>query len=265
MAIQLAFCYHIPKMRTVVKRILPAKGASLLAHYGLTLLIPLLIVILVRLQSVQMLAFAVVVLAKWRMFAVRPRFWLANLRANAVDIIVGLSAVVFIIQADSALGQVVWAALYAGWLLVVKPRSSTLGTSVQAGIAQLAGLGALYQAGAGWAALELVVCASLICYLSARHFFDGFEEQHSRLLSYIWAYFAAALSWLLAHWLLFYGVISQPTVLLTLISFSLAWLYYMAQQSDLTVRLRRQVLCVMGILVLLILLLSDWGDKVVGS
>ena len=46
-------------------------------------------------------------------------FWLANLRANAVDIIVGLSAVVFIIQADSALGQVVWAALYAGWLLVV--------------------------------------------------------------------------------------------------------------------------------------------------
>lgn len=252
-------------MKTLVKRILPAKGASLLAHYGLTLLIPLLIVILVRLQSVQMLAFAVVILAKWRMLSVRPRFWLANLRANAVDVIVGMSAVVFIMQAGSALAQLVWAALYAVWLLVIKPRSSSLGTSVQAGIAQLVGLGALYQAGADWPLLELVVGTSLICYLSARHFFDGFEEPHSRLLSYTWAYFAAALSWLLVHWLLYYWGIAQPTLLLMVISFGLAGLYYMHQQSELTARLQRQVLGVMGVLIVLILLLSDWGDKVVGS
>jgi len=34
-------------------------------------------------------AFALVLLSKWRVFAVRPRYWFANLQANMVDVIVG--------------------------------------------------------------------------------------------------------------------------------------------------------------------------------
>ena len=63
-------------------------------HIVLTAVLPLLVYVLVRLEFVA-IAFVAIVLAKWRMFAVKSRHWPANIRANAVDIFVGFSAVVF--------------------------------------------------------------------------------------------------------------------------------------------------------------------------
>ena len=42
-------------------------------------------------------AIAVVILSKWRVFAVRPRFWWANLQSNLVDFIVSVSVVVVLL------------------------------------------------------------------------------------------------------------------------------------------------------------------------
>ena len=38
-------------------------------------------------------ALALVVLSKWRIIAVRPRFWWANIQANLVDLTVGIGVV----------------------------------------------------------------------------------------------------------------------------------------------------------------------------
>ena len=45
-------------------------------------------------------AFLLILLSKWRILAVRPRFWFKNIQSNLVDIIVGLSVVV-LLQAAS--------------------------------------------------------------------------------------------------------------------------------------------------------------------
>ncbi len=78
-------------MRLLLRKIKPANGFSHFFHLGLLIILPAVIFVLVRLSFVQ-LALSIIVLSKWRMFAVRPRFWLANIRANAVDLIVGLSS-----------------------------------------------------------------------------------------------------------------------------------------------------------------------------
>ena len=131
------------------------------------------------------------------MFAVRPRFWAANIRANAVDIMVGLSVVVFMAHSTGSIAvQFGWAVLYGLWLIVIKPRSTLRMISLQAAIGQVCALSALYLSWPGGPLAGLTLSVGLICFLAARHFFDGFNEPYARLLSYMWGYFGAALAWL---------------------------------------------------------------------
>lgn len=252
-------------MKPLVAKIKPATGFANLAHLGLVILLPLVLFLLVRIQQANFvqLALSLVLLSKWRMFAVRPRFWPAIIRANAVDIMVGVSFVIFIAHSTSASIQFLFAALYAVWLLVIKPATGTVYISAQAMIGQLAGLMALFLAWSTGPLWGLIFITGLICYLSARHYFDTFDEPYAKLLSYLWAYFGAALLWLLGHWLLFYGVVAQPTVLLSGIGYGLAMLYYFDHKGKLNVVLQRQFIFIMLAVVIIILAFSDWGDKVV--
>lgn len=249
-------------MKPLVARIKPATGFSNLVHLGLVLLLPIVVFILVVNQFSQ-LALAVILLSKWRMFAVRPRFWPTIIRANAVDIMVGISIVVFISHATSLTVQLIVVLLYGVWLLVIKPRNSTLYISAQAMIGQLFGLMALFMSWSSGPLYGLIALTGIICYVSARHYFDNFDEPYSKLLAYIWAYFGASLMWLLGHWLLFYGLVAQPTILLSTIGYGLAMLYYFDHSDKLNVSLRRQFLFIMLAIVIIILSFSDWGDKVV--
>lgn len=250
-------------MRPLVAKIKPVRGVSALAHYGLLAIFPLMIFVLVRLNFVP-LAFIMIILSKWRMFVVRPRFWLANIRANAIDIMVGTAVLVFMIQSGGWLWQFAWAVVYGVWLIFVKPRSDVLYVSIQALVGFVAGLMALYLVWDGAPSYVLVAASGLLCYLAARHFFDGFDEPYARLLAYVWGYFGAALAWVLSHWLLFYSFVAQPTVLLVLIGAGLATLYYLDHFERLPPSLRRQFVIVMAIGVGLVLALSNWGNKIIG-
>jgi hypothetical protein len=218
--------------------------------------------ILVRLDFVP-LALALVLLSKWRMFAVRPRFWAANLRANGVDLVVGFSAVLFMAHSPALLWQVAWAAAYAIWLLAIKPSSTQFMIAFQAFISQLMGLSALYTAWDNGPVYGLTLLSGLICFISARHFLESFEEPYARMLSYFWAYFGAALAWLTSHWLLFYSSLAQPTLLLSVLGYGLAGIYYLDHTNRLNVGLRRQFIFIMTAVILVVLVFSDWGDKVV--
>jgi hypothetical protein len=250
-------------MRPLLRKIKPVNGISSLLHMALVLVLPAFVFILVRQNFVQ-LALLVVILSKWRMFAVRPRFWAANVRANAVDLMVGISSVIFMVHTDSEMLQLVVTLLYAVWLLFVKPRSTLLFTTAQAFIGQAYALTALYLVwGSDGPSFGITLLTGLICYLAARHFLDAFDEPYARLLSYVWGYFGAALAWVLCHWLLFYRVVAQPTLLLSALGYGLAVLYYLDHHERLSVGLRRQVVFIMIAVVLVVLAFSDWGNKVV--
>lgn len=242
----------------------PAAGVSHTLHFSLLVLLPIVIFVLVRLGDTFIrLAYAVVLLSKWRMFAVRPRFWPAIIRANAVDIIVGLSVVLFMNHASSQWLQILWALLYGVWLVYLKPAASMRMTAIQAGIGQLCGLMAVYLVWADQPLAVLVLATGAICTLSARHFFDTFDEPYAKLLSYLWGYVGAALAWLLGHWLLFYGFLAQPTLILSVLGYGLAGLYYFDHNDKLNSGIKKQFVFVMIAVLLIILTFSDWGDKVV--
>lgn len=243
-------------------RIKPKSGFSPLVHLFFTALVPALIYVFVQWNLVGV-AFAIILLSKWRMFSVQPRHWWSNIRANAVDLIVGVSAVVFMTQTASSGLRLLWAVAYGVWLIVMKPRSSILAVSLQAIIGQAVALIALFLAWGDQPLGLLVVSAGAICYLSARHFFISFEEPYAPLYGHSWGYFGAALAWVLGHWLLFYGVLAQPALLLSVLGFGLGALYYLEQTDRLSVVLRRQFIFIMIAIVIVVLAFSDWGDKAV--
>jgi hypothetical protein len=249
-------------MRSRRASIIPASGFSYFFHLLLQVLLPFALFVLVRIHFVQ-LAFILIVLSKWRMFAVRPRFWAANIRANSVDMLVGFSILTLMLQTDSIMWQGAWAVAFAAWLIIIKPRTTLFMTAVQAGVAYLLALSALYKAWSSGPLVGLVLATGIISYLVARHFFDNFEEPYVKMLSYLWGYFGAALIWVLGHWLLFYGPIAQPTVLLVTIGYGLAALYYLDHFDKLSPVLRRQFLFVMLAIVVIVLSLSNWGNKIV--
>lgn len=249
-------------MRQAVTKIRPASGFSHFLHLFFIVSLPLLMYVLVRINLAP-LAILLVVLSKWRMFAVRPRHWLAYIRANSVDIMVGASIVIFMAQTTSNIWQLIWAFVYVLWLLIIKPGTSLFSVSMQALLAQVAGLMAVYMAWGGSPLYVLVLATWLICYVSARHFFASFDEPYTRFLSNLWGYFGATLAWVLSHWLLYYNIVAQPTLLLTVIGFGLATMYYLEQTDRLTPLLRKQFVFIMVAIVTVVLVFSDWGDKVV--
>lgn len=249
-------------MRLILRNLKPASGIAHFLHLGLVLVLPIVVFVLVRLGFVQ-LALSVIVLSKWRMFAVRPRFWVSNIRANGVDLMVGLSITLFMLHSGSLLLQVMWAVLYAVWLLFIKPASSVPMVTIQAFIGQLVALSALYLTWANGPVYGLTLFTGLFCYLAARHFFDAFDEPYARMLAHVWGYFGAALAWLLSHWLLFYRQLAQPTLLLSTLGYGLAVLYYLDHTDRLSKGVRRQFVFIMVAIVLVVLAFSDWGDKVV--
>ena len=247
-------------MNKLALRIKPKSGFANLAHIGLNALLPFLLYVLVKIDFA-ILAVALVILSKWRMFAVRPRYWLANFRANAIDIMVGASVVVFMSSTNLGVWQLTWAILYVLWLVLLKPGSGTVYIALQAGFGQLAALMALFLLSGDLPLAILVVAAWAICYLSARHFFTGFDEPYTQLYSHVWSYFAAALVWVLGHWLLFYNVLAQPTLLLAVIGYGLASIYYLDQTDRLSAGWQKQFILMMVAIILIVLTLSDWGDK----
>ncbi len=248
--------------KAVKERIKPVKGFSHSIHTILLVALPILAYILVKIDFVS-LAIALVLLSKWRMLAVKPRYWIANLVSGGVDITVSVALVLFMANTASGWWQLVWVALYMAWLLWLKPRSDVLSVSAQAMLGQLLGLGVLFLKFADAPLAVLVAVTWLITYICARHFLTSFDEQHTALISHAWAYFSASLTFVLGHWLLFYGSIAQIIVILTVIGYGLAGLYYLEASEKTNKGLRRQLLGIMFAILLIVVIFSDWNGSTV--
>lgn len=249
-------------MRQLIEKIKPATGFSSVAYISLNILLPLLVFVLVRI-NLAIPALVLILLSKWRMFAVRPRFWPANFRANAVDLMVGLSILAFINNTSSQIVQLILVLCYIVWLVFIKPASGALMVPVQALIGMFLALMSLYVVWGDSSLIVLVLSTGLVCYLAARHFFDSFNEPYARLLSYTWGYFGSALAWVLGHWLLYYGFLAQPVLLLLAIGYGLATIYYLDHHDKLSALVRNQIIFIMLTIVTVVIVFSHWGNKIV--
>lgn len=243
-------------------RLKPAKGFSHYFHFGLTSFLPVILLVLVQID-LTFVAFLVILLSKWRMFVVKPRFWLANLRANAVDLMVGFSFLTFMNISHSNSWRLGWAAAYMAWLLFLKPGSNMFLVSLQAFFGQTLALTAIFLGWPNAPLAGLVISSWAIGYLSARHFLSSFDEPYSPLYASLWGYFAGALTWVLAHWLLFYSAVAQPTLLLTVLGFGLAGMYYLDENDKLSDLLRRQFIFIMVAVIVVVFVFSNWGDRTI--
>lgn len=249
-------------IRRIHDKLRPTQGFAHFFHLVIVSILPLLVFMLVRLELFSV-ALAVILLSKWRIFAIRPRHWLAHLRTNAVDIIFSVSILAFMVHAPSIQWQIFWVIIYEIWVLFIKPGSRPLFVTMQSVLAQTAGLTALFVAFPTIPLSVLILGAALVAYFSARHFFGSFEEPYSNIYAWAWTLFGACLTWVLGHWLLFYGPIAQLTVILTIISSSLAALYYLSETDKLSKLIQRQLVFVTVAAIVVMLVLSDWGARII--
>lgn len=211
-------------------------------------------------------AFLVVALSKWRIFAVRPQYWYANIIANIVDIIVSVSLVVFLTYASGALYiQIALTLLYVAWLLYLKPSSKRSMVVAQAGVGLFVGVTALMHVSYEWWASAVVVVMWLIGYSAARHALIAYKEPHFALLSLLWGLVIAEIGWLTYHWNFAYNLgfsgnllLSQAAIVTALISF-LAERMYSSYSHHETVRFSDIVLPLLLTISVSIILLTFFG------
>lgn len=207
-----------------------SKRRSFVSEFIYTVLnIALAVGILVVVLSIEspLPAIGLFLLSKWRMIAVRPRYWFANVQANLIDIIVGLSYVILLNAASSTLAvQIILAALYVVWLLFVKPRSKRAFITTQAGVAVFLGVTSLMAVSYSWYVSIVVFGMWLIGYSAARHVLGHYDEAHRSFFSLLWGYVFAELGWLTYHWTFAYVIpgsgglkLSQAAIIATALSF----------------------------------------------
>ena len=172
-------------------------------------------------------AFVLVLLSKWRVLAVRPRYWFANIQANLVDIIVSLSVVVLLYAASKALlVQIILTMLYIVWLLFIKPRSKRSFVAIQAGTALFLGVTALLSVSYEWPSSLVVAGMWVIGFSAARHVLGSYDEVHTGFYSLLWGLIVAELGWVMFHWTFAYTLpglgdikLSQTAIIMLAISF----------------------------------------------
>ena len=182
------------------------------------------IFLIVRYTEAVWFAIVLIVLSKWRVFAVRPRYWWANLQSNMVDFIVSISVVLHMrtiniqptIDDGPKLLLLIGLMLgYIGWLLFIKPRSKRFYVALQAGIAVFMGTAALFTVSYSWPVSLVVLGAWLIGYASARHALNSFDDEtHPLFLALVWGVGIAEIAWVAYHWAIAYPLPGLPSLLL---------------------------------------------------
>jgi hypothetical protein len=181
-----------------------------------------------------------VVLSKWRIFAVRPRFWIANIKSNMIDFIVGVSFVFLIYLAgnDALALRMVITVFYAIWLLVIKPRSSQLMVDIQSGMALFLGTMTAVSLTFELPSAFLVVVCFVVGYSVARHITLYEDDAEVGFTSIIFGIVLAELAWISYHWLIAYDLpttelrVPQLSIIATLFGFTTLAIYRSATNHE---------------------------------
>ena len=178
------------------------------------------------------IAVALVSMSKWRVLAVRPRFWLANLITNTVDLIVGLSYVTLVYCMMGSVGvQVALRVLYIVWLLIIKPCSKHTYVVVQAGAALFLGLTTVSMMMYEWNPACFVAASWIIGCIAMRHVINTYDEPYSNLYSFVFGVVTAELAWISYHWMAAYAIPGLSPIRLSQFALFTTLFYFVAERA----------------------------------
>jgi len=237
-----------------------------LAYIGINAALPIVLLLLVTSFSTAWPALALVMLSKWRVFALRPRFWWVNIKANLVDFLVGISYVgLLYLSLGNTPVMLILAVLFGIWLLYVKPRSDHSSVMLQAAIAQFLALTVLlsFSTAPGVNEFFIILGCFAIGYVAARHVVSNYEEEQSEFVSYVWGLALSQLAWLLYRWTNTYDLrlpfkIPQIALLVLVISMAAGKLYAASKARRLTMSLVRSTAIFSAVLIAFILIFARW-------
>ena len=201
--------------------------ASKLVHIFLNILLGVGAVLITVLSNSPVLGILLVVLSKWRVFAVRPRYIWINIKSSLVDFIVGISVVLLAYFGGQSFLPLdfVLMAFYSIWLLFIKPLSSEYATMVQSLIAVFFGISAAAIATANLDSIALVLSCFVIGYAASRHVLIQSNEKDFTLTTLVCGLMFAEVAWLCHSWAIIYtfgqsGIrIPQIAIILTIFAF----------------------------------------------
>ncbi len=236
-------------------------------HILLNLLLGIGSIILTTVTGSWIVGFVLVIISKWRTFAVRPRYLFLNLKSNLVDFIIGFSCILLTFYAGVNFTLVHWAlaAFYTIWLIFIKPLSSTNGTLVQALLAIFLGTVATTILSSSLNSIFIVLIEFIIGYGASRHVLAQNGEQSLALMSLVGGLVFAEISWLCHSWIITYNftilnssiVIPQLAIFLPIIFFVISQVLDSVQKHD-NKFIAKEIMppIVFGVLVIAILLIG---------
>ena len=200
---------------------------STMVHVFLNLLLGIGSVLITVLSGSPLLGLILVIASKWRVFAVRARYLWTNIKANLVDLIVGISVVLLTYYAGPAFLPVdfLLMAFYCLWLIVIKPLSSEVATLAQSLIAVFFGISAATIMTANLDPIVLILLAFLIGYAASRHILIQSNDKDFTLTTLVCGLVFAEIAWLCYSWSIIYtfgdtGIrIPQLAIILTIFAF----------------------------------------------
>ncbi|MDR3297863.1 MAG: hypothetical protein LBT19_00580 [Candidatus Nomurabacteria bacterium] len=200
---------------------------SAATHVALNLILAAASTALTLISGSWILGVILVLLSKWRVVAVRPRYWWLNIKSSLVDLIVGMSLVLLVYYAGAELnvGHIILTIIYALWLVAIKPRSSEMMTEIQSLFAVFFGTAAATFAVAKFDPLILVIASFVIGYGAIRHVLIQGEDRDFSLVTFVSGLLMAEISWVLYHWMIVYSldavnlVVPQLAIVQTLLAF----------------------------------------------
>ncbi|MEM6997630.1 MAG: hypothetical protein AAF413_01830 [Patescibacteria group bacterium] len=248
-------------MRALTKGFIKRKNTSELIHGLVRLALPLIVFGFVSI-GLSFLAYGVIFLSKWRVLWVKSRYWLINLKSNTVDIIVGLSFVSLMSNTD-VLSDLHILAAFIGWTVLLRTKSKPLWMALQAVTAQFFGVLAIFYAFSPPSITVSVLGVWFVSYFSAVHVLNIGEGDVRSPLAHVWGLFSMQLAWVLSHWQIWYSFIPQIALILTVLFGSLTALLLLHRHNAASSQTLRQISVSAGIIIVAILILSDWQDKTI--
>lgn len=200
---------------------------SNLVHVFLNLLLGVGAVLVTVLSGSPILGVLLVLMSKWRIFAVRARYLWLNIKSNLVDLIVGLSVVFLAYSAgpEFVLVDFILMAFYSVWLLFIKPWSTEIGTMTQSLIAVFMGMSASALMTANLNVIVLVLLAFLVGYSASRHILVQSSDKDFTLTTLVCGLIFAEIAWLCYAWSIMYSFgatgirVPQIAIILTIFAF----------------------------------------------
>lgn len=206
-----------------------------------------------------------VIISKWRVFAVNHRYWLLNLRSSLVDFIVGIGFVLLAYAAGTTLLPVHFLiiVLYAIWLIIIKPKSSTLFNVIQAITAIIVGGTAATVFAAITDSSVMVIACFILGFAATNHVLVQNDSGDPFFISMIVGLFFAEIGWLCNSWLIIYTIantgicVSQLSIILATLAFLFFKIHANYSAHNGKIRLSEVMLPILfSLLVITVLLVS---------